>query len=290
MDEIAGDDGAIGGEGLKGESAEHGGRGHLEFDDVSWGDLAMWKWNGDTATGEIAVKVAASVDAAEMPAEGNGGVAFGGEMGGGDLETDAGIGREFLDGRRVDGEGIALVDDAGIVAELFWCAVVVEEAIVLPFDVVEFGIDVGGDLLMAAEFVGEEFEAPTDVAISIKSADAAVLAIDEWLAFVKEPGNVVERGTDEGGGDDIIDVGFGFLIIVDVEVPGVNVGVTMLVILEVFPVADAHVFDEASGVEVFGEFPHAMDPDLGDGEGGGSGLVDRWIVGGMDCWIGGFVE
>src|ERR1043166_3694027 len=92
-------------------------------------------------------------------------------------------GGAFSDRRRIDGESVALVDNARVVAEFFGRAIVIEEAVVFPFDIVEFSVDVGSNLLMAAEFVGQEFEPPPHVNIAIQSANAAVFAVNEGLEF-----------------------------------------------------------------------------------------------------------
>src|SRR5437870_1008563 len=111
------------------EGAEHSIRGHVEFEAVSESDLAMGEGNGDAAAGEIAVKAPASIHSTEVPRERDVAVARSGEMSGGNFEAGGGAGSEFLDGWAVDGEGVAFIDDARVVAELFRSAVVVEEAI-----------------------------------------------------------------------------------------------------------------------------------------------------------------
>ena len=50
---------------------------------------------------------------------------------------------------------------------------------------------------MAAQLIGEKFEAPAHIAISLQGADAPVLAIDQRLALVNESRNVVETGPDK---------------------------------------------------------------------------------------------
>ena len=113
-----------------------------------------------------------------------------------DLHTLAGW--NARDGREIDRQRVAFVDDARVVAEFFGRAVVIEEAVVFPFHVVQFGVDVAGDLPVAAQFIGEEFETPAYIAIAIERADAAVFAVDERLAFVLVTGNIIERRTDVG--------------------------------------------------------------------------------------------
>src|SRR5690349_16898158 len=113
---------------------------------------------------------------------------------------------------------------------------------------------------MTAQLIGEELEAPTDVAITIEGADAAVFTVDERLAFVKETGDVIKAGANESRTDDFINVSFGLFVIVDIKMPGVNVCIGVEVVLKMFPMDHAHVLDEAGGIECFGQLPHRLDP------------------------------
>lgn len=262
MNEILSDDFAISGSDFQHKGAKRRKIGQTQFEEMGMRDLTMRESDWNTAASEVAVNVATSIHPAKQPMERNTLAFDRGEMCGGDLQPGDVAGREPLDGRSVDGQGVAFVNDSRVEAELFRRAVVIEKAVVFPFDVVEFGINVGGDLLMAAEFVGEELEAPAYVLVAVESANAAIFAIDERLPFMEKTRDVVEGGADESRLDDFIDVGFGLRVIVNVEVPGVYVGVAMLVIFEMFPVTNAHVFDQASGIEAFGEFPHFLDPDF----------------------------
>src|SRR2546423_12413933 len=88
-------------------------------------------------------------------------------------------------------QSIALIDDPGIIAELLGRTIVVEHAVVFPLNIVEFGIDVGCDLLMTSKFVGQKLEAPAYIAIAIQRAHAAELAVDQRLAFVQKSGHVI---------------------------------------------------------------------------------------------------
>src|SRR5438046_1393348 len=104
----------------------------------------------------------------------------------------------FTDWWGIHRQRIAFVDNAWVVAEIFGRAVVIEKSIVLPLNVMQFGEDVGGNLLVPPQFVGEKLEAPAHVPIAIERADAAVFAIDERLALVLIAGNIVKRGADVG--------------------------------------------------------------------------------------------
>ena len=88
-----------------------------------------------------------------------------------------------------------------------------------PFDVVQLGEDVGGDLFVAAQFIREKFEAPAYVPVAIERTDATIFAVDERLAFVLVAGNVVEARANVGRFDDLVDVFSGAVVIVDIEVP-----------------------------------------------------------------------
>src|SRR5690349_20063302 len=104
-----------------------------------------------------------------------------------------------VDGRRVNGENVAFIDNAGIVTELFGSAIIVQETVVFPLDVMELGEDVARDTGVATEFVGEEAEAPTNVPVAVERADTAVFAINERLRMLLEAIDVVERGTGVSG-------------------------------------------------------------------------------------------
>src|SRR5512133_1344257 len=45
--------------------------------------------------------------------------------------------------RRIDRENVAGVNHFRVVAEILWCAVVVQEAVAFPFNVVQLSVDVG---------------------------------------------------------------------------------------------------------------------------------------------------
>ena len=182
---------------------------------------------------------------------------------GGDGHANELAGGAFLNGRGVHGQDVALVDDERVVAEFLRGAVVVEETVVFPLHVVELGVNIGGEARVAAEFVREKLEAPAHVAIAVERADAAVFAVDERLGALPETVDVVEGGAGVGLGDDLLDVLAGLGVVVEVEVPGIDVGVAVGEVGEVVPVDDAHVLDEAGGVELLREFPHALHPLVG---------------------------
>src|SRR6478735_6544511 len=96
-------------------------------------DTPVREGDGDAAGRKVALEAAAGVDSAEVPKERNVLMFASGEMGGGNLEPDSFAGSDLLDGRGINGKSVAFVDDARIVTEGFFGAVVVEEAIVLPF-------------------------------------------------------------------------------------------------------------------------------------------------------------
>ena len=112
-----------------------------------------------------------------------------------------------------------------------------------PFDVVELRENVGGNLFVAAQFVRQEFEAPAYIAVAVERADAPIFAVNERLAFVLVTGNVVEARPDVRCLNDFLDVLAGAFVVVDVEVPRVDVRIAVREVIEMFPVADAHVFD-----------------------------------------------
>src|SRR5436190_972831 len=121
----------------------------------------------------------------------------GGIMRGGNGEASDRSGRQSLDRGRIDWQRVAFVDYVRIVTEFFWRPVIVQKAVVFPLDVVQFGVDVSGNLLVAAQFVGEEFETPAHVPIAVQRANAAVFAIDEGLPFMQEAGDIIETRADE---------------------------------------------------------------------------------------------
>ena len=103
------------------------------------------------------------------------------------LRLDARTRRAALDRRRIDWQNVTLIDQGWVVAEVLWRAVVVEEAVVFPLDIVEFGIDVRRELRMPAEFVGEKLEGPAQSRFAVERADAAVLAVDQRSVLLSEP-------------------------------------------------------------------------------------------------------
>src|SRR5437762_2031120 len=119
----------------------------------------------------------------------------------------------------------------------------------------QFSIDVSRDLLMAAQFVRQKFEAPAYIPVSVEGADSAKLAIDQWLALVQKSGHIIEARTEERRFHYFFNVRLGLFVITDVKVPRIDVGIAMQVILQVFPMDDAHVLDEPRWVELFGQLP-----------------------------------
>src|SRR4051812_191878 len=87
---------------------------------------------------------------------------------------------------------IALIDDAWVEPEILGRAVIVQEAVVLPFHIVQFREDIGRNLLVSPQFVSEKFEAPTYVPISIERAYSAVLAVDQRLPFMFIAGDIIK--------------------------------------------------------------------------------------------------
>ena len=57
------------------------------------------------------------------------------------------------DGRRVDGQHVALVHNRRVVAEILRGAIVIEETVTLPLHIVQLGEDVGGKLAVTSELV-----------------------------------------------------------------------------------------------------------------------------------------
>src|SRR4051812_9638430 len=126
----------------------------------------------------------------------------------------------------------------------------------------QFGVDVGCDLLMFSQFVRQELETPAYVAVAIERAHATVFAVDERLAFMEKARHVIEARADKGGRDDFIDVLFRLVVVANIEMPRIDVRIAVLVVLEMVPMTDAHVLDEARGVHAFCHFPHGLDPLL----------------------------
>src|SRR5205085_7787551 len=80
------------------------------------------------------------------------------------------------DRRGINRQDIALINNGRIEAKFFGRAVIIEKAVPLPFHVVKLGIDVSGELPMKTELVGEKFETPAGIDITIERTDATVLA------------------------------------------------------------------------------------------------------------------
>src|SRR5205823_3080491 len=108
---------------------------------------------------------------------------------GGGSETAAG--GERLAGWAVEADEVgageirdAHAGDEAVVAELLGGAVVIEQAVVLPLDVGELGVDVAADLGVPAQLAGEELEAVGDVLVAPARAEAAVLAVQQRRGFL----------------------------------------------------------------------------------------------------------
>src|SRR4051812_13781684 len=80
--------------------------------------------------------------------------------------------RAALNRWRINGENVALIYERGLVAEIFGGAIIVKQAVTLPFHIVQLGVNVGGELAVAAQFVGQKLEAPARIHVTVKRADA----------------------------------------------------------------------------------------------------------------------
>ena len=103
-----------------------------------------------------------------------------------DGNLDVRAGAHSLTRRRITADEVRAVEigdshagHEGIVAELLGAAVVVDEAVVLPLDVVQLGVDIAADLVVFAQFRCLIFEAPGNVLVAALGGDAAVLAVHE---------------------------------------------------------------------------------------------------------------
>ena len=182
------------------------------------------------------------------------------EVTGVNVHGDAVAGGNGGAGGIIDGDEIERVDIADIVAERFDTPVVVHEAVVFPFDVLQFGVDVAADFGVEAELVGEVFEAPRDIFIACACGDTAVFAVNQRRVGLHVITGVVERGTGICLLDDVGDVLFGARVVVNIEVPGVDV------CLDVIIEARRVIFNEARGIEGFGEVIHLAHPFLAFGQ------------------------
>lgn len=75
-----------------------------------------------------------------------------GEMRGKHFDTDRLAGGYATDGWRIKWQHVPLADEPGRVAKLFRSAVVVKKAIVLPSNICQFRVNVGGKPAMTAQF------------------------------------------------------------------------------------------------------------------------------------------
>ena len=140
------------------------------------------------------------------------------------------------------------------VAILLGRTVVVDETVVLPLNVGEFGVDVPADLLVQAQFVGQVLEAPGDVLIALPGPDPAVLAVHQRLIALHVALHVIEARPREGLLDHLGDVLAGRGVVVDVEMPGVDVGDHVIV------VAGRVVLHQPGRIQVPGAMVHGLDP------------------------------
>ena len=165
-------------------------------------------------------------------------------------------GRAATDWRRVDRKNVALVNDGRVVTELFWGAVVVEEAVAFPFHVVQLGIYVSAELAMETKLVGQKLETPTRVDVAIEGPDAAVLAVNQGLRALLESGDAVVSRAGISFFHNVGDLPARLRVIVGVKMPRVHVRVAMSVVFKVIPGNHAHVFHQSGRIQRLCQLPH----------------------------------
>src|SRR5262249_24508487 len=121
--------------------------------------------------------------------------------------------------------------DELVVAEGLGRAVVVDEPVVLPLDVRQLGVDVALDLRLAADQGGQVAAGPGAGAVAAAGRHAPILRVDEGRGALNLAGAVVKRAARLGPLDDLVDVPGGCGVVVDVEVPGVQVGARDVVVV-----------------------------------------------------------
>ena len=112
-----------------------------------------------------------------------------------------------------------MVNNGRIVPELLRRPVVVKKAVPLPFHVVQLGIDVSGKLAVPSQFIGEKFETPAGVDISIKCADTAVFAVDQRLRLLLKSRDVIECRAGVGLFHDLFNQRARLRVIVSIKMP-----------------------------------------------------------------------
>src|SRR5881394_413180 len=94
--------------------------------------FSMGKRDRNPASGEVLLHSASAIDPAQLPVQKHLVVAAGGIMRRCHVELYHCPGLDLLDGRRINREGIAFVDDLWVVPKLFGRSIVIEKTIELP--------------------------------------------------------------------------------------------------------------------------------------------------------------
>src|SRR5207253_6463751 len=114
------------------------------------------------------------------------------------------------------------------------------------------------DLAMPPQLGGQVAQAPGDIAIAATGRDGAVLRVDQGAARLHQARTVVEPAAGPGLLHHVLDVLSRRVMVIDVEMPTVDVRID-----DVIVVAWGVVLDEPSGVEIADRLDHVADPLLG---------------------------
>src|SRR5204863_9166408 len=101
-----------------------------------------------------------------------------------------------------------------------------------------------------AQFVGQKLKTPAHVPVAIQRADSAIFTIDERLALMEKPRDIIKTGAEERGGDNFSNVRFGLFVVIDVKMPRIDVRVAMQVVFQMFPMADTHVLHQPGWIKL----------------------------------------
>ena len=203
--ETAGHHSAAAVEGIQDQRAQHRDGWRRELNAVRVRHAEMRERDRRPARGQVLMDPPAGIHASHPPLQRNILMRARGEVRRGHVHADDLTGTNPLHRRRIDRQRVALIDDGRIVAEFLGRAVVVEEAVVLPFDVVQLGVDVGRDLLGDRR---SSLVRNLKLQLTSRSPSSAPTPpyslVDERLAFVQKTGHVVEAGAHEGEADDLV--------------------------------------------------------------------------------------
>src|ERR1043166_2494263 len=137
-------------------------------------DAAVWEGDRLRTSGQVLMVLTAGVDAAQAPLQSHLVVRPGGKVGGRYGHAHDSTRESPHDRWGIDGQRVTLVNYGRIVSKMLFRPIVIEEAVVFPFHIMEFGVDIRRNRGVAPQLVAQKFETPAHVPVAIKRANAAI--------------------------------------------------------------------------------------------------------------------